>query len=58
MIGLDSIEEKQTENNNDIIQPPESLDKVTDTMPEDDIPPIVLILCTAIPMIILIILFI
>lgn len=58
MIGLDSIGEKQKENNTEINQPSENSDKLTNTTPEDDIPTIVLILCTAIPMIILIILFI
>ncbi|EDK35442.1 hypothetical protein [Clostridium kluyveri] len=57
MTNLDPLEEKSTENNHSIVQPTEELDKITDPVPEDDISPIVLVLCTAIPMIILIILF-
>ncbi|MFL0197502.1 hypothetical protein ACJDU8_18320 [Clostridium sp. WILCCON 0269] len=64
MVNLDSLEQKSTEENYSLIQPAEELDKLNNSsedynsIPEDDISPILLVLCAAIPMVVLIILFI
>ncbi|WP_368488985.1 hypothetical protein [Clostridium sp. BJN0013] len=65
MANLDSLDQKSLEKNHTILQSTEELNKLNSSVPEDnssvsedDISPILLILCTAIPMIILIILFI
>lgn len=64
MVNLDSLEQKPAEENYSLIQAAEELDKLNDSLEdynsisEDDISPILLILCAAIPMLVLIILFI
>ncbi|MFL0198437.1 hypothetical protein ACJDU8_23140 [Clostridium sp. WILCCON 0269] len=56
MANLDPLENKSTEKNYTIIQPAEELDKLNDnSVPEDNISPILLVLCAVIPIISLLI---